>query len=95
MSTTRAHVPARTCVACRTERPKRELVRLVKGASGEVAVDPTGKLNGRGAYLCQDSACWTQAQRRKSVERALKVSLDEAAWQNLLSSRPVTAGIDS
>ena len=95
MPPNRAHVPARTCVACRTERPKRELVRLVKGAEGAVAVDPTGKLNGRGAYLCQDLACWTQAQRRKAVERALKVSLDEAAWQNLLSSRPATSGVDS
>jgi predicted RNA-binding protein YlxR (DUF448 family) len=82
-------------VACRTERPKRDLVRLVRVADGEAAVDPTGKLNGRGAYLCQDPACWTQAQRRKAVERALKVSLDEAAWQNLLSSRPAEAGANS
>ena len=88
-------MPSRTCVACRTERPKRELVRLVKTPEGAVSVDPTGKLNGRGAYLCQDPACWTQAQRRKAVERALKVSLDEAAWQNLLSSRPAEAAIDS
>ena len=95
MSPSRGHVPTRTCVACRTERPKRELVRLVKAADSPVVVDPTGKLNGRGAYLCQDPACWTQAQRRKAVERALKVSLDEAAWQNLLSSRPAEAGSDS
>ena len=95
MSPTRGHVPARACVACRTERPKRELVRLVKSVEGAVAVDPTGKLNGRGAYLCQDPGCWTLAQRRKAVERALKVSLDEATWQNLLSSRPMTTGIDS
>ena len=88
-------MPSRTCVACRTERPKRELVRLVKTPDGVVSVDLTGKLNGRGAYLCQDPACWTQAQRRKAVERALKVSLDVAAWQNLLSSSPAAAGIDS
>jgi len=85
-------VPARTCVACRTERPKRELVRLARDAAGAVVVDPTGKLNGRGAYLCQDPACWTQAQRRKAVERALRVSLDEAAWQNLQTSRPDPVG---
>ncbi|MFN2466008.1 MAG: RNase P modulator RnpM [Candidatus Dormibacteria bacterium] len=88
-------MPSRTCVACRTERPKRDLVRLVTGASGEVLVDRTGKLNGRGAYLCQGPECWTLAHRRKAVERALKVSLDEAAWQNLLSSRPTTGAADS
>ena len=82
-------------MACRTERPKRELVRLVRGLTGDVRVDPTGKLNGRGAYLCQDPACWTQAQRRKAVERSLKVSLDEEAWQNLMASRPVAPGVDS
>jgi predicted RNA-binding protein YlxR (DUF448 family) len=60
-----------------------------------VAVDPTGKLNGRGAYLCHDPECWTLAQRRRALERALKVSLDEAAWQNLLISRPAAAGLDS
>ena len=94
-STGRGHVPTRTCVACRTERPKRELVRLVRAADGTVAVDRTGKLNGRGAYLCQDPACWTQAQRRKSVERALKASLDETAWQNLMAGRPELTGADS
>lgn len=88
-------MPSRTCVACRTERPKRELVRLVRDASGGVVADLTGKLNGRGAYLCQDPACWTLAQRRKALERALKVSLDEAAWQNLLTSRPTPAAVDS
>jgi predicted RNA-binding protein YlxR (DUF448 family) len=88
-------VPSRTCVACRKERPKGQLVRLVRAADGTVQVDPTGKLNGRGAYLCEDPACWTQAQRRKAVERAFKVSLDEGAWQNLMASRPAAAGADS
>ncbi|MDQ6748876.1 MAG: YlxR family protein [Candidatus Dormibacteraeota bacterium] len=91
----RPHVPSRTCVACRTERPKRDLVRLVRDPVGGVVVDQTGKLNGRGAYLCHDPACWTQAQRRKALERALKVSLDEAAWQNLQTSRPSPAAVDS
>ena len=95
MSPNRAHVPSRTCVACRTERPKRELVRLVRSPEGSVSVDETGKLNGRGAYLCQDPECWTLAQRRRALERALKVSLDESAWQNLQISRSAPAGADS
>jgi predicted RNA-binding protein YlxR (DUF448 family) len=77
-------------VACRTSKPKRELVRLVRTADGEVRVDSTGKLNGRGAYICRTDDCWTLAERRRALERALSVRLDSAAWQNLVSSRPVT-----
>jgi predicted RNA-binding protein YlxR (DUF448 family) len=88
--TSRGHMPTRTCIACRTSRPKRELVRLVRVPSGEVVVDGTGKLNGRGAYLCRSDECWTLAERRRALERALSVSLDAAAWQNLVSARPAS-----
>ncbi|MEA2645425.1 MAG: uncharacterized protein QOE92_508 [Chloroflexota bacterium] len=84
----RAHQPTRTCVACRRNRPKRELVRLVRTQGGAVEVDAGGKIDGRGAYLCPDPACWTLAERRRAVERALSVSLDADAWQNLVASRP-------
>ena len=76
------------CVACRTHRPKRQLVRLVRTPAGEVLVDTTGKLAGRGAYLCLDDACWTLAERRRALARALATGLDQEAWQNLLASRP-------
>lgn len=55
-------VPQRQCVACGTVRAKRDLVRIVRTPSGEVRVDPTGKLSGRGAYVCPEAGC---------VERAL------------------------
>ena len=60
----------------------------MRTADGGVQVDATGKINGRGAYLCPDAACWTLAERRRAVERALSVSLDADAWQNLVASRP-------
>ena len=88
MSPKPSKLPTRTCVGCRTARPKRELVRLVRQLSGEAVVDPSGKLNGRGAYVCPDEACWTLAERRRGLERALSVRLDSTAWQNLLASRP-------
>ncbi len=52
------HVPQRTCVVCRSERGKRELVRIVRTPDGAVRVDPTGKVAGRGAYLCKARPCW-------------------------------------
>lgn len=68
------HVPQRTCIACRRSDAKRALIRLVRDATGRVSIDPTGKRNGRGAYLCSDPACWDQALRRRGLERALRVS---------------------
>jgi len=67
------HVPVRTCVACRRTDAKRGLFRLVRDADGRVAVDPTGKRAGRGAYLCHDPACWEQALKRRGLERALRI----------------------
>jgi predicted RNA-binding protein YlxR (DUF448 family) len=67
------HVPQRTCIACRRTDAKRGLMRLVRDAEGHVALDPTGKRAGRGAYLCHDPACWEQALKRRGLERALRV----------------------
>ena len=77
----RKHVPQRMCVVCRTARPKRELVRIVRlatpGDEGVVVVDETGKRSGRGAYLCRQRACWGTAQTRRQLERALKVTMTD------------------
>jgi len=72
------HVPERSCVACGTKRAKGDLVRVVHTSQGEVAVDETGKMNGRGAYLCGRSECWEQALVQQKIgrfERALRGKL--------------------
>jgi len=69
------HIPERTCAACRTQRAKRELVRLVRTADQTVRVDPTGKQPGRGAYLCRDPQCWNAALKRNALGGALKIEL--------------------
>lgn len=68
-------VPTRTCVACRTAREKRALVRIVRTPDGSVVVDPTGKRSGRGAYLCPGPDCLRLAERRGSLARALGVPI--------------------
>jgi len=52
------HVPQRTCIACRTTKPKRELLRVVRTPDGHVELDAGGKKSGRGAYLCAKRSCW-------------------------------------
>jgi predicted RNA-binding protein YlxR (DUF448 family) len=61
-------------VACRTTRPKRDLVRIVRTPVGAIEADATGRRAGRGAYLCADRACWEAALAKGSVARALAVS---------------------
>jgi uncharacterized protein len=83
------HVPARTCVGCREEQPKRQLVRIVRSPAGSVAVDLTGKAPGRGAYLCRRPACWAAALRRDQLAGALRASLapaDRAALEAFAAS---------
>ena len=77
------HIPQRTCLGCRTTKPKRELTRLVRTAAGGVEFDTTGKARGRGAYLCPDAACAGRALQASTLNRALRVSLNDAALAEL------------
>ena len=65
-------------MGCRTVMAKRQLVRLVRTAKGEVAIDPTGKAAGRGAYLHDRRSCWLAALANGALEHALRVNLNEA-----------------
>lgn len=68
-------IPQRTCIGCRSVRPKRDLVRIVRTPEGEILLDFTGKRSGRGAYVCPDEPCVEQAFRKKQLERALEVTI--------------------
>lgn len=71
------HVPVRTCVACREPGAKRGLTRIVRTPEGEVMIDPTGKRNGRGAYLCDKPGCWARALSSPVLSRALNVEFTQ------------------
>ena len=51
------------------------MVRIVRQPDGGVAVDPTGRASGRGAYLCEDPACWESGIGRNRLDRTLKVAI--------------------
>ena len=69
------HVPQRMCVACRERDAKRQLIRVVRTPEGSVEIDVTGKRNGRGAYLCNQPACWDRALKSGALARALNITL--------------------
>jgi predicted RNA-binding protein YlxR (DUF448 family) len=74
-------------MGCRERRPKRELIRVVRtAADGKVVLDPTGKLAGRGAYVCSDSiACLEKAVKSRALERALEAVIEPEVYESLRS----------
>jgi predicted RNA-binding protein YlxR (DUF448 family) len=77
------HVPQRTCVACGLEKGKRDLIRIVRTPAEGVQVDLTGKLSGRGAYLCVEQVCWTKGLSSHVLNGALKTTLTAADYAHL------------
>lgn len=69
------HKPQRTCVACREIKDKRDLIRVVRTPTGQIIIDPTGKANGRGAYLCRQLSCWEKGLQKQRLAQALKTVL--------------------
>ena len=76
-------IPQRQCVGCRTMKPKRELVRVVRSPEGEVSIDTRGKKPGRGAYVCPSAECLKKAVRSRALGRALGVEIPEEIYNTL------------
>ncbi len=76
-------IPNRTCIGCNTQKTKKELIRIVKNAQGEIKVDKTGKLPGRGAYICNNSECLEKAVRSKRLEKSFEMKIEEDIYEQL------------
>ena len=77
-------IPIRQCMGCREQKPKKELIRVVRSPEGQVSLDFRGKAPGRGAYLCRDAACLKKAVKSRALERALSVSIPQEVFDRLL-----------
>ena len=76
-------VPMRRCLGCREMKDKRELLRIVKNNEGVIFVDPTGKKNGRGAYICKSMECFAQARKAKSFSREFSCEIPETVYDEV------------
>jgi len=76
-------IPMRTCIACRNSFPKRELNRVVKSGE-EIKLDLTGKLNGRGAYVCNDVACMEKLKKQKLLNRAFSMQVSDEVYDMIM-----------
>jgi len=76
-------VPTRLCVGCKEMKQKKDMVRVLKTAEGEICLDATGRMNGRGAYICKNEVCLANALKTKGLERSLKVSIPDEIVEEL------------
>jgi predicted RNA-binding protein YlxR (DUF448 family) len=83
----RKHIPVRICVICRQALPKRSLYRIVHVPERGLVADLSGKMPGRGAYLCSKPTCWEKATARQdtTLSRALRTVVSEEEKAALLA----------
>ncbi len=75
--------PIRKCVGCEDSSSKKELIRIVKNKELGIVLDKTGKLNGRGAYLCKDIECLEKAIKKRKLNHALKSEISEDIYKEI------------
>ena len=76
-------IPMRQCMGCRERKAKKEMIRVVRTTEGTVTLDFSGKLNGRGAYVCPDMTCLKKAMKSKALDRCLEVAIPEDVYARL------------
>ena len=76
-------IPMRQCMGCRERLPKREMIRVVRCTDGTVQLDFSGKVNGRGAYICPDLQCLKKARKSLALDRSLEVTIPQEVYDRL------------
>lgn len=76
-------IPLRKCVATQKQLPKKELIRVVKNKEGEVFVDSTGKMNGRGAYLKRSIEAIEIAKKKGVLKKSLNADIPDSIYEEL------------
>lgn len=76
-------MPQRTCMGCNEKKDKKDLIRIVKNKENQIAIDRTGKMEGRGAYICDKVECLEKVIKSKRLERVLEHQIDDEIYNNL------------
>lgn len=76
-------IPHRQCIGCMEMKPKKELLRILKKEDGSFVLDATGKMNGRGAYVCVSQECLKKAIRSKGLDRSFKMKIPPEVYESL------------
>ena len=76
-------LPERTCMGCNIKKPKKEFIRIVKNKEGEINIDRTGKMPGRGAYICDNIECLEKLIKSKRLERVFETKISDEIYNKL------------
>lgn len=76
-------VPMRKCTGCGEQKPKKELVRVVRTPDGEILLDLNGKASGRGAYICNNAECLKKARKSRRIDKAFEVTIPDEIYQQM------------
>ena len=76
-------IPLRTCIVTKENLPKSELLRIVRTPDGDIEVDETGKLNGRGAYIKKDLSVLESLQKSKLLEKKLECNIPDSVYEQI------------
>ena len=76
-------IPQRTCIGCNTQKNKNDLIRIVINKEGKIAIDRTGKANGRGAYICDNIDCLEKMIKSKRLERSFETQISTSIYDEL------------
>lgn len=74
-------IPMRMCIGCHENKPKKELIRIVKSPEGEISLDFTGKKAGRGAYLCKNPVCLELARKQHRIEKSFSCKVEPEVYE--------------
>ena len=76
-------LPTRRCIGCGEHFPKNALIRVLRSPDGSISVDLTGKMSGRGAYLCKSAECLKRAKKSARLENSLECKIPEEIYLKL------------
>ena len=76
-------IPLRTCIACRQEKEKREMLRIVRNAQGQILLDFSGRLPGRGAYICNGEACIKKLRKQRLLHKTFSQEVPEEVYARI------------
>ena len=80
-------IPLRMCVGCREMKPKAELDRIVKTPDGQIVIDKTNKVSGRGAYICKSGDCLKKAEKINALAHTFSTPIDREIYSRLAKER--------
>ena len=76
-------IPMRMCLGCNEMKPKKEMIRVVKSAEGEISLDFTGKKSGRGAYICKNTECFQSARKARRFEKSFSCKISSEIYEEM------------